>query len=97
MLICQKPFSPFARFSSVESPFLRRFLPLELLIEELSYLLGVKISDKSRIKLYEKYRGNHTKYWESRRLIQRSLDDWIDDNPFLHNSGLSFRLMPKLE
>lgn len=64
-------------------------------IEEMSYLLGVKISDKSRVKLLERYKSKHVQYWESRRLIQRSLDDWVDDNPFLENAEPGFRLFPK--
>jgi len=64
-------------------------------IEEMSYLLGVKISDKSRIKLLEKYNDKHDKYWESRRLIQRSLDDWADDNPFIKQTESRFALLPK--
>jgi len=64
-------------------------------IEELSYLLGVKISDKSRIKLYKKYRDKHAQYWRSRKLIQRCLDDWVDDNPFLEHAEPRFALFPK--
>jgi transposase-like protein len=61
-------------------------------IEELSYLLGVKISKDDQKNLLEKYKGKHIQYWESRRLIQRSIDDWIDDSV---SSEDGFRLMPK--
>lgn len=45
-------------------------------------------------KLLERYKKKHDDYWSSRRLIQRSIDDWIDEE----SSGYidkSFRLMPK--
>jgi len=61
-------------------------------IEELSFLLGVQISNKDQSKLVEKYQGKHKAYWESWKLIQRSLDDWLDE-PM--PSGTSFRLFPK--
>ena len=63
-------------------------------IEEMSYLLGVKISNKDQRKLLGRYRKKHADYWRSRRLIQRSIDDWIDDeiSDFV---GESFRLLPK--
>jgi hypothetical protein len=61
-------------------------------IEEMSYLLGVKISNKDQRKLLERYRKKHDDYWRSRRLIQRSIDDWVDDSI---TSEVSFRLMPK--
>lgn len=48
-------------------------------IEELSYLLSVKISKQDQRNLFEKYKGKHAEYWRSRRLIQRSIDDWIDE------------------
>jgi len=62
-------------------------------IEELSYLLGVKISNKDQRNLLEKFKKKHNDYWRSRRLIQRSIDDWIDES---QSSDISFRLMPKL-
>jgi len=61
-------------------------------IEELSYLLGVKISKQDQKNLLDKYKGKHAQYWSSRRIIQRSIDDWIDDNI---PSEKSFRLMPR--
>lgn len=61
-------------------------------IEELSYLLGVKISNKDQYKLLEKFKNKHNDYWESRRLIQRSLDDWINKPQFYE---VGFRLLPK--
>jgi hypothetical protein len=45
-------------------------------IEELSYLLGVKISNKDQHNLLDKFKKKHSDYWKSRRLIQRSIDDW---------------------
>lgn len=65
-------------------------------IEELSYLLGVKISKHDQKNLLEKYKGKHKEYWSSRRLIQRFIDDWIDDEAPEYAEE-SFRLMPKLE
>jgi hypothetical protein len=38
-------------------------------IEELSYLLGVKISNKDQYKLLENFKKKHDDYWISRRLI----------------------------
>jgi len=61
-------------------------------IEEMAYLLGVKVSNKDQRKLLERYRKKHDDYWRSRRLIQRSIDDWLDD-PVIAESA--FRLMPK--
>jgi transposase len=51
-------------------------------IEELSYLLDIKVSRKSQRKLLDKYKGKHKMYWRSRRLVQHSLDDWIHYDPF---------------
>jgi len=61
-------------------------------IEEMAYLLGVKVSKKDQRNLFEKYKGKHTKYWRSRRLIQRSIDDWTDDPMMVEPT---FRLIPK--
>lgn len=61
-------------------------------IEELSYLLGVKISNKEQYKLLERFKKKHDDYWQSRRLIQRCLDDWIDEP---QHTEISFRLIPK--
>jgi len=63
-------------------------------IEELSYLLGVKISKQDQKNLLEKHKGKHTQYWSSRRLIQRSIDDWINDEASDY-VGEGFRLMPR--
>ncbi|MCK4365395.1 MAG: helix-turn-helix domain-containing protein [Thermoplasmatales archaeon] len=62
-------------------------------IEEMSYLLGVKISNKDQRKLLERYKKKHDDYWRSRHLIQRSIDDWVDDSI---PSETSFRLMLKI-
>jgi len=64
-------------------------------IEEISVLLVIKISSKNKARLLQQYRGKHIQYWRSRRLIQRSLDDYIDDNPFKENAEPGFRLFPK--
>ena len=61
-------------------------------IEELSYLLGIKISNKDQRKLLEKYKKKHDAYWKSRQLIQLRLDDWYDEP---QQSEISFRLVPK--
>ena len=61
-------------------------------IEEMAYLLGVKVSKKNQRNLLEKYKGKHAKYWRSRRLIQRCLDDWLD---YPMQAEPTFRLMPK--
>ncbi|MBU0470995.1 MAG: hypothetical protein KKF65_00080 [Nanoarchaeota archaeon] len=61
-------------------------------IEELSYLLGVKISNKDQHRLLDRFKKKHDDYWRSRRLIQRSIDDWIDEP---QSSEISFRLMSK--
>jgi len=64
-------------------------------MEELSYLLGVKFSRKTTMTLVRKYKGKHKSYWKSRHLIQRSIFDWVDDNPFLEHAEPRFALMPK--
>lgn len=61
-------------------------------IEEMAYLLGVKVSKKDQRNLLDKYKGKHNQYWRSRRLIQRSIDDWLDDPVIVEST---FRLMPK--
>ena len=61
-------------------------------IEEMAYLLGVKVSKKDQRNLLEKYKGKHKEYWRSRRLIQRRLDDWLDDPQRVEPT---FRLIPK--
>jgi hypothetical protein len=49
-------------------------------IEELSYLLGVKISKHNQKNLLDRFKGKHKDYWKSRRLTRRNIDDWVDDN-----------------
>lgn len=61
-------------------------------IEELSYLLGIKISKHNQKNLLDKYKGKHASYWKSRRIIQRSIDDWLDEP---QSKEVGFRLMPK--
>ena len=61
-------------------------------IEEMAFLLGVKISKSDQRRLLERYKKKHRSYWESRRLIQRSLDDWLDESK---TEDAVFRLMPK--
>jgi hypothetical protein len=48
-------------------------------IEELSYLLGVKITKDNQRSLVEKYKGKHVTYWKSRWLIQRKLEDFLPE------------------
>jgi hypothetical protein len=61
-------------------------------IEELSYLLGVKISNKDQYNLFERFKKKHDDYWNSRRLTQRCLGDWINEP---QPSEINFRLFPK--
>jgi len=61
-------------------------------IEEMAYLLGIKVSKKDQRNLLERYKGKHKEYWRSRRLIQRSIDDWLDDP---QRAEPTFRLIPK--
>jgi len=61
-------------------------------IEVMAYLLGIKVSKKDQRNLLERYKGKHKEYWRSRRLIQRCLDDWLDDPV---NVEPTFRLMPQ--
>jgi len=67
-------------------------------IEELSYLLGVEISNKDKRKLLGRYKNKHNDYWESRHLIQRNLTDFDPDCIFPHKNEQAepgFRLFPK--
>jgi hypothetical protein len=67
-------------------------------IEELSYLLGVKISKDDQRNLIERYKRKHVQYWESRRLIQRRIEDFVPDLEYIPVSSWaepSFRLFPK--
>jgi hypothetical protein len=63
-------------------------------IEEMSYLLGVKVSNKDQRKLLKRFRKKHDDYWRSRRLIQRSIDDWANEESSNY-IGESYRLFPK--
>jgi len=60
-------------------------------IEEMAYLLGVKVTNKDQRKLLERYKRKHDAYWTSRLLVQRSIDDWIGENTPTEES---FRLIP---
>ena len=67
-------------------------------IEEMAYLLGVKISKDGQKNLVERYRRKHAQYWESRRLIQRRLEDFVPDLDYIPVSEWAepgFRLFPK--
>jgi len=45
----------------------------------MAYLLGVKISKDGQRNLLERYKRKHIQYWESRRIIQRRLEDFVPD------------------
>jgi len=67
-------------------------------IEEMAYLLGVKISKDGQKNLVERYRRKHARYWEARRLIQRRLEDFVPDLEYVPVSEWAepgFRLFPK--
>ena len=67
-------------------------------IEEMAYLLGVKISNKDQRKLLKRYRKKHADYWRSRRLTQRRMEDFDPDCIFPHKKEQAepgFRLFPK--
>jgi len=67
-------------------------------IEEMAYLLGVKISKDGQKNLVERYRRKHAQYWESRRIIQRRLEDFVPDLEYIPVSEWAepgFRLFPK--
>jgi len=69
-------------------------------IEEMAYLLGVKVSNKDQRKLLERYKRKHDDYWRSRRLIQRRMEEFDPDCIFPHKkeqAESSFRLFPKVE
>lgn len=61
-------------------------------VQELSRLLGVEFHKSQALRLTRKYKGNHDQYWKSRRLVQKPLDEWINE---ARQSEISFRLMPK--
>ena len=65
-------------------------------IEEMAYLLSVKVSNRNQRKLLERYKRKHDDYWSSRRLIQRCLDDYVDDELFESKYiGEGFKLIPR--
>ena len=67
-------------------------------IEEMAYLLGVKVSKKDQRNLLEKYKGKHAQYWKSRRLIQRRMEEFDPDCIFPHKKEQAepgFRLFLK--
>ena len=69
-------------------------------IEEMAYLLGVKVSNKDQRKLLERNKRKHDAYWRSRRLIQRRMEEFDPDCIFPHKKEQAepgFRLFPKVE
>ena len=46
-------------------------------VQELSRLLGVEFHKNHALRLTRKYKGRHDQYWRSRRLVQKSLDEWM--------------------
>jgi hypothetical protein len=67
-------------------------------IEEMAYLLGVKVSNMDQRKLLERYKRKHDDYWRSRRLIQRRMEEFDPDCIFPHKKEQAepgFRLFPK--
>ncbi len=67
-------------------------------IEEMAYLLGVKVSNKDQRKLLERYKRKHDAYWRSRRLIQRRMEEFDPECIFPHKKEQAepgFRLFPK--
>jgi hypothetical protein len=67
-------------------------------VEEMAFLLGVKISKEGQRNLVDRYKHKHVQYWESRRLIQRRLEDFVPDLGYTLVSAWtepSFRLFPK--
>lgn len=67
-------------------------------IEEMAYLLGVKVSNMDQRKLLERYKRKHDDYWRSRRLIQRRMEEFDPDCIFPNKKEQGepgFRLFPK--
>lgn len=67
-------------------------------VEEMAFLLGVKISKDNQRNLVDRYKHKHAQYWESRRLIQRRLEDFVPDLEYAPVSSWAkpgFRLFPK--
>jgi len=67
-------------------------------IEEMAYLLGVKVSKKDQRNLLERFKKKHVDYWRSRHLIQRRLEDFYSEDELFEKEWAEsgFRLMPKL-
>ena len=63
-------------------------------IEELAFLLGVKISKKEQRNLLEKYRKKREAYLRSIRQIQLTLNHFCDEED-IEWAKPSFRLMPR--
>ena len=64
----------------------------------MSYLLGVKVSNKDQRKLLERYKKKHSDYWRARHLIQRRLEDFYSEDELFSEqewTESSFRLMTK--
>ena len=55
-------------------------------------MLDVKIYNKDQRNLLEKFKKKHDYNWKSRRLIQLSIDDWIDEPK---SPDIYYGLMPK--
>ena len=67
-------------------------------IEEIAYLLGVKISKTDQKNLVEKYRGKHDQFWKSRMLMQSSLENFFSEGELGSIGGIAepkCRIMPK--
>jgi len=67
-------------------------------VEEMAFLLGVKISKEDQRNLVDRYKHKHAQYWESRRIIQRRLEDFVPDleyTPVSEWAEPGFRLFPK--
>jgi len=45
--------------------------------------------------LVRKYKEKHKSYWKSRKLIQSSLRNWVDENPLKQYKEGRFALLPK--
>jgi len=51
-------------------------------LEEISFLLGVKINRENQGGLIEKYKGQHRQFEISKRLQQRCIEDFFSDNKY---------------
>ena len=65
-------------------------------LEEISFLLGVKINREAQGKLIEKYKGKHREFIISKRLQQRCIEDFFSDDeyPFIWEEP-KFHVPPK--